>query len=100
MSGHREELPLHLKPVLSCDDLAVLLGISRSAAYRLVRDGRFRKIPHVPHIRISRAEFDRVVNSDPSVHTEPGEAWRDDSPATVAATAWAEAPLSLVGRRR
>ena len=54
------------KTLLSIDEAAILLGITRSTAYRAIHNGTF-PVPVIKlggRLRISRAALDRVLSGD------------------------------------
>lgn len=58
------------KKLLSVDEAAILLGITRSTAYRAINNGTFpvQVIKLGGRLRISRAALDRVLDGDASTN--------------------------------
>ena len=56
---HYDQLPL----ILSVDELAKILGIGRTSAYILVKEGHFKIVRIGNAIRISKRSFDEWLDS-------------------------------------
>lgn len=50
------------KEYLSVKETMALLGISRTSIYRMIEDGRLRKIEGFKAVRIRRSDFDRLFD--------------------------------------
>jgi DNA binding domain, excisionase family len=55
--------PQHEKRTYTVEEIQGILGISKSTAYALVREGQFKCINVGRHIRISKKSFDEWLDS-------------------------------------
>lgn len=51
------------------EDIAKMLGIGRSSAYKLVREGHFKTVRIGTSIRVSRQSFDEWLDHQINSHT-------------------------------
>lgn len=62
---HIDSIPLDRRPSLRPEHAAVLLDVSRSTVYELVRAGQLRRVAGLRRVRISRTEIDRFLEEGP-----------------------------------
>jgi len=55
--------PQHEKRTYTVEEVQGILGISKSSAYALVKEGQFKCINVGRHIRISKKSFDEWLDS-------------------------------------
>jgi len=55
--------PQHEKRTYTVEEIQGILGISKSSAYALVKEGQFKCINVGRHIRISKKSFDEWLDS-------------------------------------
>ena len=63
VSCEAQTLPQPEKRTYTVDEVQSILGISKSSAYALVKEGQFKCINVGRHIRISKKSFDEWLDS-------------------------------------
>lgn len=64
MSGRRQDIPKPVPEVMTIDDLAGYLQVSKSSLYKLAQEGRVPGQKVGRHWRFSRISIDRWLQTD------------------------------------
>lgn len=77
MSGRRQDIPKPVPEVMTIDDLAGYLQVSKSSLYKLAQEGRVPGQKVGRHWRFSRVAINDWLASPSSSRSTPGQAHRE-----------------------